>query len=114
MSEVICINGQFTNDQLEFWAKYNVKCPEQDKLYTIRDVVRNTDGSIGLHLEEIHNPTIPINHPILGVAMIEPNFDINRFRQLDGSPLNATELMSIFRVQIQTVKIKNYDNVFKN
>ena len=90
--DIICVDGQFPQDQLDFYSKYGVVVPEQEKLYTVRDVIINSSGENGFLLEEIVNPSIPIKHPVLGIAEMEPNWKINRFRTLSGDILNAMEI----------------------
>ena len=41
----------------------------------------------GLRLQEIVNPTIPIQHPILGLVQLEPNWAIRRFTTLLGESI---------------------------
>lgn len=95
MCEIICINGNFTADQLEFYKLHGVSTPQQDKIYTIRAVINNSNGKKGILLEEIKNPTIPFKHHILGIVYNEPNWDINRFRNLDQSIITKEQLNEI-------------------
>lgn len=100
--DVICIDSTFSSEVLQFYEKHGVVTPMKDSLYTIRDVIINSNGKTGLLLEEIVNPKIPINHDLMqSVVMFEPNWDINRFRNLDNSAINVSEVK-------QT--IKNYAN----
>lgn len=95
MSEIICIDGSFTLDKLEFYKLHGVSVPQQDILYTIRAVINNSNGKKGILLEEIKNPTIPFKHHILGITHNEPNWDINRFRNLDQSIITKEQLNEI-------------------
>lgn len=92
MSEIICIDGNFPIEQLEFYKLRGVSVPQQDILYNIRAVINNSNGKKGILLEEIKNPTIPFKHPILGIVHNEPNWDINRFRNLDQTEITKEQL----------------------
>lgn len=92
MKDILCVNGSFPPDMVEFWEAHGVVKPEQDKMYTVREVVRHSNGLTGLRLEELVNPKVPIMNEIMGYIEIEPSFNINRFAHLDGSPVDAKEL----------------------
>lgn len=92
MKEVICINSLFSSDVLEFYKEHGVSTPDRDKIYNVRDVIINSTGETGILLEEIVNPKVPVKHPLFGIASIEPNWHINRFRALDGTELTLSEL----------------------
>lgn len=99
--EIICVDGVFAPDQLEFWLKHKVKHPIQDGLYTIREIIyKNSEGNSGFLLNEITNPKVPINHPILGVKMIEPYWHIKRFRRLDGTSFSAEDVKEMDRQNV--------------
>lgn len=89
--DIICINNKFTQDVLQFYAKYGVQIPEQDKIYTLRSKHRHSNGGIGVTLEEIVNPFVPIESSLLPDAKIEPTFNANRFSDLLGNPLDKVE-----------------------
>lgn len=93
--DVICIDGKFSEDAKKFFVKYGVVWPEQEKMYTIRDVIKNTQGETGLLLEELVNPKVPIIHPILGRVMYEPNWHIRRFATLQGDSISKEALADI-------------------
>lgn len=97
--EVICVDGNFSLEAKQVYNKYNVVWPEQDKIYSIREVVKTTTGETGLLLEEIVNPKIPILHPILGSVEYEPNWHINRFRTLQGDEISREQLSQIVKVK---------------
>lgn len=90
--EVICVNGKFPSDYLDFYAKHGVSTPIQDKIYTIRSVSRNSEGNYEVLLEELINPQVPIKHKILGIALKEPAWKIDRFRTLNMEQINTEEL----------------------
>lgn len=89
--DIICINNKFTQDVLQFYAKFGVKIPEQDKIYTLRSKHRHSNGKIGITLEEIVNPKVPIESSLLPDAKIEPTFDSKRFTDLLGNPIEKVE-----------------------
>ena len=91
MSEIICVDGNFTPEALRFYAEHGVIPPEQDKIYNIRAVIINSNGKKGLLLEELVNPKVPFISPALGEVMNEPNWDINRFRTLSGEIVKTTQ-----------------------
>ncbi len=84
MDEIICIDGTFTPDVLEFYRIHGIITPVKDKIYTIRETTRHTTGAIGILLTEIINPEVPIKHPILGTIMMEPTWARKRFATLQG------------------------------
>lgn len=98
--EVLCVDGTFKIDQLKFYEKHGVSTPQAEKLYSIRSVIKNSNGKVGILLEELKNPLIPFKHPILGITQNEPNWDLTRFRKLDGSPISKEEVE-------ESVKISN-------
>jgi len=98
MSEIICIDGNFSSKQLEFYKQHGVAIPEQDKMYNIRTVINNSNGRAGILLEEIKNPTIPFKHPILGITYNEPNWYINRFRNLDQTEIDKEQITEIVKL----------------
>lgn len=97
-NQVICIDANFTPDQLAFWLKYKVKHPLQDKIYSVRDVIKHTTGDTGLLLTEIENPKVPTPHPVLGSIKMEPTWAIRRFAHLDGSPLSMEEVREMIKI----------------
>jgi len=90
--EVICVDGKFPPDYLDFYSKHGVSTPIQDKIYTIRSVSRNSEGNYEILLEELINPPIPIKHKILGTTLKEPAWKISRFRTLNMEQINTEEL----------------------
>ena len=109
MNDVICIDGGFSSKQLQFWALHGVKYPEQEKMYSIREVVKHTNGETGILLEEIVNPLVPVKHLILGVINREPTFNLKRFRTLDGKQISKEMLQEFFRIT-QNKKISANEN----
>ncbi len=95
MTEVLCINGTFAADVLEFYAVHRVQIPEKDKIYTVRNVIRHTNFKTGFLLNEIQNPEVPIG-TAFGLISREPTFDIKRFTTLLGDQLEEKELIKEF------------------
>ena len=90
-TEIICINSKYSQDYLEFYSKWNVKVPVEDKIYTLRDKVLHTTGEWGLRVVEIVNPKFPVESSLLPDAWVEPTFNINRFADLLGNPLEKVK-----------------------
>ena len=94
--EVICTDGRFDPSTIVLLKSLGAAWPTQDKMYGIRDVINHimADGSMkqGVLLDEIKNPTIDIQHAILGDIGREPTFSIKRFAHLDGSPITKKEV----------------------
>lgn len=97
--DIICVDDNFSLEALEFWDKYKVTTPKKDKLYTIRDVIINSTGETGLLLNEIHNPKVPIKHPLFITANIEPNWHEKRFRTLSKQKLNIIQLKNEIKIR---------------
>jgi hypothetical protein len=85
--DLICINDIYLLETLKFWEEYGVNYPIKDKIYSLRTSQRHTNGRIGIRVNEIINPTIPIKHSVLTQIIIEPTFNINRFALLSGEIL---------------------------
>lgn len=83
-SDIICVNDTYSEGQLKFWREHGVKFPVKDKIYTISEFVKHTNGKDGVRLAQIDNPPVPVKHSVLGVAMIVPTFKVERFRTLAG------------------------------
>lgn len=109
MGDTICINGRFPPEKVEFYKQHGVITPEQDKFYTIRKL-RQERGKIGVLLEEIINPEVPIQ-TMSGIKMIEPSWDSARFATLLGKPIefieNETELEEEFAIVKEEPNIRN-------
>jgi len=101
MVEIICVDDTFRIDQKEYWKKHNVKHPIKDEIYTIRDVIKHTNGKTGIMLNEIINPKILINHPILGYSKRETTWNIDRFRKLNGDIISKEELENIVSTVVE-------------
>lgn len=100
--DVICIDGNFSEEAKKRYRQYGVVWPEQDKMYSIREVIKTTTGETGLLLEELVNPKIPILHPILGSVEYEPNWHVRRFSTLQGDAITKETLSEIIK---QSIKI---------
>jgi hypothetical protein len=95
--EIICVNGVFSPQQMELFSRYGVVVPVEDSIYTIRDVIKPSGKEgVGILLEEIVNPKIPLAHPIMDtVTHHEPNWAIHRFSTLSGEPLSREDIERI-------------------
>lgn len=98
--DVICTDGNFSEEAKKRYREYGVVWPEQDKMYSIREVVKTTTGETGLLLEELVNPKMPILHPILGSIEYEPNWHIRRFSTLQGDAITKESLKDIIKQSI--------------
>jgi hypothetical protein len=98
--EVICIDDKYPVDTLKTWELYGVSYPILDKMYNIREAIRHFDGSIGVRVEEIINPPIPIKHPVLGNIFYEPTFAMRRFAKLNGDLLEKEEVEELTKLVI--------------
>ena len=90
--DCICVNAEFTSDQLIFWKEHGVITPELGKMYSIRDVIIHIDNAgTGILLEEIVNPNVPVSTSF-GVLQREVSWNLNRFRDLMGLPIKREEI----------------------
>lgn len=97
--QIICINGTFPQDYLQFYSQFGVKTPNQDSIYNFRSVSKNSQGKYEVLLEEIINPEVPIKHPILGISKKEPAWDINRFATLNQEVISEEMIKSIDKTE---------------
>lgn len=107
MTEVICFDGKFASDKLAYYKQYGVsRVPIQESIYNIRAVITNSNGKKGFLLEEIINPAIPITgHPYIpGTVLIEPNFSVYRFTDLEGNSI----IDEMLREAQNKIKIKDF------
>ncbi len=72
---VECVDGRFNAEQLEKIPNR----PQQGNHYMIREIIE-LGHLIGVLLEEVRNPCCA---KLNGVA-VEPNFNIERFREIEG------------------------------
>jgi hypothetical protein len=84
---VECINDTWEQETIETVPNRPIK----GKYYTIREVFQFPHG-IGVTLEEISNP---LTARYQGKSL-EPNFDIERFRELEDLPDIAELLEEVF------------------
>ena len=95
MQELICIDGKFSADFLDFYSKHGVSVPVEGKLYNPRSVNKNSNGEWEILLVEIVNPEVPIKHKILGIAYKEPAWRLTRFAKIDGTQISLEELVEL-------------------
>ena len=98
--DVITVNDTYDLKTLEFWKKHGVVYPELNHVDQIIDVVKHTNGKVGVRLAGIENPKVPIVHPILGTQMLNVTFAIERFRNLSGSIINYEEIKNNKTIEI--------------
>ncbi len=84
MGDVICVDGNFPQDALDYYNDNKVVTPTEGKVYSIREVKKHTTGEVGVLLEEIVNPPVEFSHPILGTTKAEPTWNLKRFSTLLG------------------------------
>ena len=88
--DLLCINDTYSLEVIMFYAEHGIKYPEKGKYYTFRDKTIHSNGKTGIRVEEIKNPSVPVN--ILGIeGKIEPTFDENRFREVTETELFLEE-----------------------
>ena len=103
--DVICVDGKYPADALAFFAHHGVVTPTVDSVYSIRDVIINSNSKTGLLLEELVNPKVPIQHPVMGkVVKMEPNWGIERFRHLDMTGISRESIREFIK-ESQGIKI---------
>lgn len=100
--DIICSDGKFSAEVLDFYAKNGISYPLQDKMYTLREARReygkvDSLDNLGFLLEEIKNPKVDCYHAILGNVKIEPSFSAKRFTNLMGLPLNREEVSILIK-----------------
>lgn len=114
--EMICVDGSFSAKALEVYRQYNVITPEQDKIYTPREIVHHSIGKKGVRLEEIVNPTMPVNTGIISIN-IEPSWAFTRFRNLDSTEISAEQIQNMVKEQDDKIEKTKYsldDRIKKN
>jgi hypothetical protein len=98
MTDIICINDNYTQEWLDYFKQNGISYPTQDKLYTIRRIVQNTKGEKGLLLNEIINPEVTKISPLTGFkGNTEQNFAISRFTNLDGTPVLYEQIKEVIK-----------------
>jgi len=97
--DVICSNGTFSSDYLQWAIQHNVEIPLENSLYSIRDTIRTFNG-LGIYLIEIINPIVEFQG-ITGMVQIEPNFSYKRFSTLSGEPLTIEEVLE----QLKSIRL---------
>lgn len=87
--EVICIDDKFDQRSVDLIPKRPIK----DKIYNIREIIKTSDGRIGVLLEEIINQPIEMQPG----HYAEPRFNINRFSHLSGDFISKEEITEFLR-----------------
>ena len=91
--DLICCDDYFTPEAREVYEKYGVVTPYLDGIYSCRELVISRIGR-GFLLNEIRNPKIPVGEGESGF-MVEPNFNVNRFRNIDGTEINENQIQEL-------------------
>lgn len=94
--DIICNNSEYPKDTLEFWSKHGVTYPKKDDKVTLRSQQLHTNGKIGIRVYEHLNPEVPIKHPVLGITMLEPSYNLTRFSTTEGLQLTKEILEEYF------------------
>ena len=96
--DVICTNDKFSDMWELYFSKYGIQKPVEGKLYTIRKVVKHTQGGNGLLLNGIINGEFPKISFLTGEKGIgETDFSVSRFAHLNGTPLTEEEVRELAR-----------------
>lgn len=85
--EVLCINAVKPNIKiLKLFKHWVIK----GKIYNVRKIQQNLNGTWGCLLEELINDVVPIyiSNQLMGKA--ECGYNLNRFTLLSGLPLETT------------------------
>ena len=80
--DILCINDVFSPEQMAVIPNR----PQKGNMYSIRDIVKSSVGT-GILLNEIHNPHNGWAEMNGMKFTFEPNFNINRFSNLNGDVL---------------------------
>lgn len=106
--DIICIDNTFKPEILQFYKDHNVTIPEKGVMYSVRELIQHSMADIGFKLNEIYNPEVPINHPILGIILVEPTWHIRRFTNLHGNTITKEQIeelkLALKEVLIDTVE----------
>ena len=96
--EVICINDRFSPEWELYFQIHGIVKPVANKVYGIREIVPNTKGEKGLLLVEIVNKPTPRISPLTGMrGVVEQNWAVSRFTDLQGAPLNKETISEIIK-----------------
>jgi hypothetical protein len=79
--KVICVDDYFEDCRTNPFKMSEINLPEEDKRYTIREVIKNSSGT-GVRLEEIINKKYYFQDIH---REEEPTFGVNRFQLLKNS-----------------------------
>jgi len=94
-SIVECVDDVFSPIQMEKL----VNRPKHGNYYMVREILEFEDNKVGLLLEEIRNAKII--SPVYGE--VEPNFSIERFREIEGLPSIEEILEGVFEEELVEV-----------
>lgn len=94
---VICIDDFFPEDFRKFYEIHGVVTPYLNCTYTVRDVVKTRWG-VGLHLNELKNPLVPLYGEGETGMKAEPNWSIRRFTNINGTELQLEQWYELKQV----------------
>lgn len=92
--DCICVDDSYPIETLKFWKEHGVVYPKQNQFCTINNLIKYPNGMIGVQLEGLENPKIPVNK-FGNDFMMEVSFALRRFRSLKGDIITAKELENI-------------------
>lgn len=98
--DCLCINARFPAATLAFYAEHGVTIPRESTVYSIRGI-EHVRGKVGIFLEEIKNPDVPIQSVLSGIIYKEPSFNLSRFTTLLGEPIKLEELETILENNLE-------------
>lgn len=85
---LICINNSYSKDQLEVFAKHNIKYPNLDEIVEFLRFVKYTENNKkGIIVSPYDNQFIKGFHHGTEV-LVEVSFNYQRFATLEGIPLS--------------------------
>lgn len=104
---VVCVNGQFREDDMAAFARFGINLPVERRIYTVRAVIPAermkvlTNGetrNAAVRLFEIVNPPVPATTG----GFIEAPFWAGRFR-----PVKATNIQALERLLLGAPAIED-------
>lgn len=105
--QVLCINDKYSPEWEAYFLLNDIKKPEANKIYGIREVVKNTVGEPGLLLVEIVNKLVPKISPLTRFqGKAEQNFAISRFTDLQGQPISKEKISEMLKQTINAPQQK--------
>jgi len=109
-SEIICIDDVFSDKVMKIYKKYGVSIPKLNSVYSPRKIIRHTNGEIGVLLEGLVNPEIPLDEMGIQWFKMEPTWNLRkRFRTLDDKEITE-EMVKEWKLEekglLELIKLK--------